>query len=143
MDHIKHETKMYDALNTPGCPKEERGILDANIDQDKLEMLYGQMAGILLQLSTPYLPRIGFLSQIDDFTWDVTRRPLSMNMNELMRLGGLPRSKLPDEDAIFSTASSYLKTLVDLNMEHLTDQRNDSGVCRRLSTKVRGATAFP
>ena len=35
-------------LNTPGYPKEERGILDPNIDQDRLEMLYGQMAGILL-----------------------------------------------------------------------------------------------
>src|SRR5699024_1205942 len=32
MEYIEHETKMYDALNTPGCPKEERRILDPNID---------------------------------------------------------------------------------------------------------------
>jgi hypothetical protein len=38
-DYIEHETKMYDAPNTLGCPKEERGILDPNIDEDKLEML--------------------------------------------------------------------------------------------------------
>lgn len=39
MDYIEHETKMYDALNTPGCPKEERGILDPDIDEGNLEML--------------------------------------------------------------------------------------------------------
>lgn len=48
MDYIEHETKMYDALNTPRCPTDERGILDPAIDKDRLEMLYGQLAGILL-----------------------------------------------------------------------------------------------
>lgn len=126
MDYIEHETKMYDALNTPECPKEERGILDPSIDEDRLEILYGQLAGILIQLSTPSLPRIGSLSQTDDFTWEVARRPLSMNMNELVRLGGLPRSKLPDLYATFNTSSSYMEALADLNIEHLVHQRNDS-----------------
>ena len=126
MDYIDHDTKMYDALNIPGCPAEERGVLDPAINQDRLEMLYGQLAGILLQLSMPSLPRIGSLSQIDDFTWDVTRRPLSMNMNELVRLGSLPRSKLPDLHTTFATTSSYLEALANLNIEHLVHQRNDS-----------------
>jgi hypothetical protein len=42
-----------------------------------------------------------------------------MNMNELMRFRGLPRSNIPNEDAEFKTASSYLEALADLNMEHL------------------------
>lgn len=126
MDYIEHETKMYDALNTPGCPTEERGILDPNIAEDRLEMLYGQLADILLRLSTPSLPRIGSLSQLDDFTWQVTRRPLSVNMNELVRIGGLPRSKLPDLHTTFNTASLYLEALADLNIEHLIHQRNDA-----------------
>lgn len=46
-------------------------------------MLYGQLAGILLQLSAPSLPHIGSLRQIDEFTYDVTHRPLTMNINEL------------------------------------------------------------
>ncbi|KAJ9296157.1 hypothetical protein DTO271G3_5298 [Paecilomyces variotii] len=124
MDYVAHETKMYDALITPGCPTEERGILDPNIDEDKLEMLYGQLSDILLQLSTPSLSRIGSLSQIDDFTWEVSCRPLSMNMNELVRLGDLPRSKLPS--TIFDTTSSYLEALANLNIEHLIHQRNDA-----------------
>ncbi|OOQ83223.1 phosphotransferase family protein [Penicillium brasilianum] len=117
MDYCEHENKMYDALNTPGCPIDERGILDPAINKDRLEILYGQLAGILLQLFTPSLPRIGSLSQIDDFTWEVTCRPLSMNMNELVRLGNLPRSKLPDLHTIFTTASSYFEALADLNIK--------------------------
>jgi Phosphotransferase enzyme family. len=126
MDYIEHDTKMYDALNIPGCPTEDRGILDPAIDKDKLELLYGQLAGILLQLSKPSLPRIGSLDQTDDFTWNVTRRPLSMNMNELVRLGSLPRSELPDLHTTFTTTSSYLEVLANLNIEHLVHQRNDS-----------------
>lgn len=68
MEYIEHKTNMYDALNTPGCPKRERGILDPNIDDNKLESLYGQLAGVLLQLSKISFPRIGSLTQVDNFT---------------------------------------------------------------------------
>ncbi|KAJ5579805.1 uncharacterized protein N7459_005790 [Penicillium hispanicum] len=126
MDHIEHETNMYTALNIPGRPDNERGVLDPNIDEHKLEMLYRQVAGILLQLSRLELPQIGSLSQIDDFTWKVTRRPLPMNMNELVRLGTLPQSKLPAPHATFSTASSYVEALASLNIQQLVYQRNDA-----------------
>ncbi|KAJ5235927.1 hypothetical protein N7489_006018 [Penicillium chrysogenum] len=104
MEYIEHKTNMYDALNTPGCPKKDRGILDPNIDVNTLELLYDQL--------------------VDDFTWEVSRRPLSMNMNELVRLGSLPRSKIPH--TTFSTASCYFEALADLNIEHLVHQRNDA-----------------
>ncbi|KAJ5502668.1 hypothetical protein N7463_005542 [Penicillium fimorum] len=45
-------------------------------------------------------------------------------MNELVRLGGLPRSKLLD--TIFSTTSCYLEALADLNIEHMVHRRNDA-----------------
>ncbi|KAJ5373595.1 Aminoglycoside phosphotransferase [Penicillium concentricum] len=125
MEYIEHETKMYAALNTPGCPIEERGVLDLNIDEGRLELLYGQLAGMLLQLSLPSLPRIGSLSQINEFTWEVTRRPLTMNMNELVRRGGLPQSKLPDINTTFDTSSSYMEALANINIEHFVHQRND------------------
>lgn len=56
MDFIEHYTKMYDFLNIPGCPKEERGILDLIIVESKLQTIYRQAAGILLQLLTLSLP---------------------------------------------------------------------------------------
>ena len=126
MEHIDHERAMYDALNTPGIPNSERGRLDPNIDEDKLEFLYGELAGILLKLSKPSFPKIGSLSQIDDFTWEVDSRPLSMPMNELVRLGSLPQSKLPARDTTFDTTSAYLEFLAELHMAHLSTQRNDS-----------------
>ncbi|KAJ5921912.1 hypothetical protein N7516_009615 [Penicillium verrucosum] len=36
MQYIDHDTNMYDALNSPECPKTDRGALDSNINEDKL-----------------------------------------------------------------------------------------------------------
>ncbi|KAL4785307.1 kinase-like domain-containing protein [Aspergillus varians] len=124
MDYIEHDTCMYDALNTPGCPKGDRGTLDSDISEEKLEALYREVADVLLQLSRPSLPRIGSLDQVDDFTWNVTARPLSMPMNTLIQLGSLPQTQFPT--TALATASSYFKTLADLHLAHLTNQRNDS-----------------
>ncbi|KAH1274841.1 hypothetical protein KXX33_003091 [Aspergillus fumigatus] len=126
MEYIDHVMDLSDVLNTPGVAIKDRPILDPNIDEAKLELLYGQFAHILLQLSTLRLPRIGSLAQIDDFTWEVARRPLSYNANELARLGTLPRSKLPKANETFQSASSYSNMLADLHLEHLTHQRNDA-----------------
>jgi hypothetical protein len=124
MEYIDHNTNMYDVLNMPGCPKADRGILASNINEAKLEALYGELASILLKLPKLSLPRIGSLSQVDDFTWEVAHRPLSMPMNELIRLGSLPQSKLPCK--IFDTASSYFEALAELHIAHLINQINDA-----------------
>ncbi|KAJ5573656.1 uncharacterized protein N7459_008083 [Penicillium hispanicum] len=124
MEYIDHDTSMYDALNRPDCPRAECGTLDPDINEAKLEALYGELASILLQLSRLSLPRIGSLDQVDDFTWELTRRPLSMPMNELIRLGSLPQSELPH--TTFDTASSYFEALAELHITHLRNQRNDA-----------------
>jgi hypothetical protein len=51
---------------------------------------------------------------------------MSMNMNELIRLGSLPWSKLPDLHTSSNTAYSYLEALADLNIKHLIHQRNNA-----------------
>jgi len=124
MEYIEHAMDMGAALNTPGLAIGDRPILDPKIDIDKLEILYGQLADILLQMSRLLLPRIGSLTQVDDLTWEVMDGPLSINMNELVRLGTLPRSKLPT--TTFETASSYFHALAELHLEHLTHQRDDA-----------------
>ena len=54
-------------------------------------------------------------------------------MNELVRLGTLPRSTLPT--GTFQTASSYFNALAELHCAHLYHQRNDAvdsaNDCRR------------
>ncbi|KAJ6078543.1 phosphotransferase family protein [Penicillium canescens] len=115
---------MTKVLNMSDFRIEDRPHLDPNIDIDKLELLYGQMAVILLQLNELSLPRIGSLEQIDDFTFKVTHHPLSIHMNELVRVGALLRSKL--QDSALESSSFSFDALADLHIDHLTHQRNDA-----------------
>ncbi|OJJ98133.1 hypothetical protein ASPACDRAFT_62382 [Aspergillus aculeatus ATCC 16872] len=135
MEYIDHAMELGEALNTPTLGVDDRPILDPAVDLDKLEMLYGQLADIFPQLSQLSLPRIGSLMQVDDFTWKPKHRPLSIGMNELVRLGTL-------------LASDYFQALANLHCEHLYHQRNDAVysaddcrrrfVARRLFCRVAG-----
>lgn len=87
-------------------------------------MMYGQFADILLQLNRISLPQIGSMERLEEFSYDVNSRPLSLHMNELVRLGTLPRSALPG--STFSISSSYSDNLAELHMEHLKHQHNDA-----------------
>ncbi|KAF9886741.1 hypothetical protein FE257_011118 [Aspergillus nanangensis] len=124
MDYIEHDSSMYDVFNYPECPYAERGRLDPNIDEDILEAAYGEMAGVLLKLAKTSLPRIGSVTQMDDFTWEVANRPLPMTVNELVQLASLPQSCLPTTP--FDSASLYFESLANLLMAHLKNQRNDA-----------------
>ncbi|KFY01911.1 hypothetical protein O988_02455 [Pseudogymnoascus sp. VKM F-3808] len=127
MEYVNHDCDISDALNTPGIPSEDRPILDPAVDEGRLRKLYGQMADVLLQLSMLSFPKIGSLTQDDDEdTLTVAARPLTANMNEVVQLGTLPRSKLPDKSAAFEASSSYLTTLANMHLRHLTYQRNDA-----------------
>lgn len=133
MEYIDHATDLSTALNTPTLGDDDRPILNPSININMLEMLYGQMADILIQLSRLSLPRVGSLAQIDDFTWEARHRPLTIGMNELVRLGTLPRSTLPT--TTFETTSAYFDALAELHLQHLSHQRNDAvdsaNDCRR------------
>jgi hypothetical protein len=126
MEYIDHACDISDALNIPGRPLEERPILDPSIDEEKLRKLYGQIADVLLQLSSLSFSEIGSLAQVDENTWTVSGRPISSNMNEVVQLGTLPRAKLPVECTAFKTSSSYFIELANLQLSHLTHQRNDA-----------------
>ncbi|RAH74899.1 phosphotransferase family protein [Aspergillus aculeatinus CBS 121060] len=146
MEYVEHAMDLGEALNTPTLGVDDRPVLDPAIDVGKLEMFFGQLADILLQLSRCSLSRIGSLMQVDYFTWEPKHRPLSMGMNELVRLGTLPRSKLPT--TTFETASNYFQALANLHCEHLYHQRNDAVdsaddcrrrfVARRLFSRLAG-----
>lgn len=50
MDYIDHHTNMSRELLDPSRPVDSRPILDPGISEEKLALLYGEMAKILLQL---------------------------------------------------------------------------------------------
>lgn len=123
MEYVKHERDLGEALNVPGRDAQEPPYLDPNIDSIKLEKLYRQMADILIQLTRLEFPAIGAVEETAESTWEVTRRPLSMFMTELVRVGSFPRAKLPI--STFKTASDYFESLAQLHIDHLIHQRND------------------
>ncbi|CAI7583848.1 unnamed protein product [Penicillium discolor] len=130
MEYIDHNADLVDALNTPGIPDEERPVLDPNIDEDRLRSVYNQMAGLLLQVAKHSFPRIGCISNSaeDKFEdeWVVEHRPLSINMNELVQVGGVRTENLPGMTETFASGAEYLLTLAELHMTHLSSQRNDA-----------------
>jgi hypothetical protein len=129
MEYLNHEYDFIDALNIPGRSREERPIMNPDISSDRLELVYSQMADILLQLSSHCFSEIGCISKANeddefDDKWVVKHRPLTFNTNELVQLGGFPAKLLPQHT--FTTASSYYESLAEMHMTHLSSQRNDA-----------------
>ncbi|GAB7357352.1 hypothetical protein MBLNU459_g8300t1 [Dothideomycetes sp. NU459] len=123
-EYVEHDSEMDVALRMPDRPEDERPLLDPDISPAKIELLYGHMAQILLQLSKSALPQIGSFSETGEFEWAVTERPMTFNANELVQMGGVTQSQLPTH--AFPTASSYYSALADMHLEHLSAQYNDA-----------------
>ncbi|KAK3315733.1 phosphotransferase family protein [Apodospora peruviana] len=122
MDWIEHDTNMSRALLDTKRPADWRPILDPDIDQDRLEFLYRQMANILLQLSTLTLPRIGSLVE-DGEDVAVGGRPLTMNMADIIADTNAPASVLPHTA---TKTESWYSALADMHMAQLVFQHNDA-----------------
>lgn len=124
MEKINHTSNMLEVLLDPDRPPNAPLSLDPSIPPTKLEALYKELAGVCLSLSRTGQNKIGSLVQVDDFTWVVGARPVTIQMNELVRVGTLPRSEIPT--TTFDTASSYFEPLAQLQISHLMSQRNDA-----------------
>lgn len=125
MDYIDHHQNMSRALLDPELPIDERPVLNPNISDDKLELLYGQMANILLQLSTLKFPRIGSLvEERGQNTVCVGGRPLTANMNDIVVHTNTPANILPSQT--YASTSEWYSALADMNMAQLVFQHNDA-----------------
>ncbi|RAL16949.1 uncharacterized protein BO97DRAFT_335747, partial [Aspergillus homomorphus CBS 101889] len=87
MEHTSNEGDFIDAINIPGRSRDERAILDPNVSQERLELVYSQMADIMLQLSKQSFTEIGCIGKANegdkfDDRWVVKHRSLTFNMNE-------------------------------------------------------------
>ncbi|EGX87696.1 Protein kinase-like domain [Cordyceps militaris CM01] len=124
MDYIDHERTLSDALNDPLLPPNEPHTLNANISESELRLLYGQMANILLQLSTLSFPQIGSLVQGSHGLTSASGRPLIQNMNSLVEFAGVPPELLPSQP--YTTSKQWYSALADMHMLQAALQRNDA-----------------
>ncbi|KAL3487234.1 phosphotransferase enzyme family protein [Aspergillus germanicus] len=85
---------------------------------------YHCMARLALELSKQTFPRIGALNQDTDGKWTISKRPLTLHMNDLVRSGNFPPNMFPDKT--FATASEYFTELATQHLHHLWYQRNDA-----------------
>jgi hypothetical protein len=125
IDYIPHEGSVASVLGSPAAGEDEQ-YLDPNIPKDKLERMYKQLANIMLELSKLEMPRIGSLQCRGEDDFFVGSRPLTLDMNELVKRGGIPPSILPPETATYSTSQEWYEALADMHVAHLTFQRNNA-----------------
>lgn len=104
-------------------PSVESPSLSPNVSDSDLERAYRGMAQILLELSKVKFPSIGSVGW-EAFKWKVAKRPLSLGMNELVRVGNYPPSELPEHR--FATGYDYFQELARRQFLHLKYQRNNA-----------------
>lgn len=97
--------------------------LNPIVSDSNLERAYNGMAQAMLELSKPTFPSIGALGW-DGGEWKVVKRPLTLNMNELVRVGNCPPSVFTEHP--FQTASEYFQELATQQFLHLKHQRNNA-----------------
>ncbi|KAJ5727183.1 phosphotransferase enzyme family protein [Penicillium malachiteum] len=97
--------------------------LDPTISGSDIEHAFRGMAHVLLEFSKPVFPYIGAITK-ESRLWKVGRRPLSLNMNELVSVGNVPPNKFSNQ--VFRTASEYFHDLAERHLLHLEYQRNDA-----------------
>ena len=106
-----------------GDPAIQSPNLNPSISDSDLEQAYRGMATVMLELSKPTFPSIGALGW-ESGVWKVTKRALTLNMNELVRVGNFPPSKLVER--CFQTATEYFQELATQQFLHLKYQCNDA-----------------
>jgi hypothetical protein len=129
MEWVENAGDLVDITNKPGLTNQDVPMLDPNIDEGKLERVYGQMAGILLELSRCEFSSIGslnFPNGDDDLDPEVLTRPLSINISQLANFARVPHFQLPPLSKTFKTSSEYYIALADMHLQQLSFQRNQA-----------------
>lgn len=89
------------ALELPRDDPNGTPILNPMISESKLKDLYLQLGRYLLQLAQPTFPRIGALGEIDQGTYCIVGRPVTLNMSNMVQLSNIPESIFPPEGTTY------------------------------------------
>ncbi|KAM0228841.1 hypothetical protein ACHAPO_010478 [Fusarium lateritium] len=125
LQHIESVRDMSDAFAIPNEDPEETPVLNPDIEEGKLRKLYQRIAVIVLELYKPTFPRIGSLTQVEKGRYEVSGRPITQNMNNMIQLANIPRSVLPENTRTFASDGCWYTALAEMHMAQLLFQHND------------------
>jgi hypothetical protein len=113
-----------DILKKPTGNEADPAILDPDIDEAKLNIVYEQVAGFMLELSRLEFPRIGAISKdVVSGEWTVAEPPLTYDMNEVVGFAGFPADHFTTMPS-FTRSSDYFAARAQCLQAHLEMQRN-------------------
>jgi hypothetical protein len=122
MDYVDG-TRLSTILKQQTENDQEDVVLNPDINDTTLDIVYDQIADYMVQLSELDFTGIGAISEDPaSNTWSVTGRPLTYNMNELATVSGYPIDKFPT--AQFASVKEYFQNLANEHLIHLRTQRN-------------------
>ena len=98
-------------------------VLRPDIDTALLFKAYRSMASVIIKLSKCRFSSIGAIGQDTSGDWAVSKRAITLNMNQVVSCGNCPRKELPQQ--AFATANTYFTALAETHLNHFQYQRND------------------
>ena len=127
MDFIPGEN-LGEFLATPCDDKTEPLVLDPDVDEGKLDIIYNQLATVMLELSSPKFSQIGALSK-DQVSgdWVVASRPFTCDMNEVVNIGMRSADFFDTITGPFDRAGDYFNMCARYFILHMEQQRNIAG----------------
>ncbi|KAH8653605.1 hypothetical protein BX600DRAFT_515868 [Xylariales sp. PMI_506] len=124
LQRIENRGDFVDALATSGLNPNLTPVLNSELSNTKLKMLWGSLAWCLLELAKPTFSRIGSLREVGG-TFQVAARPLTQNMNSMTQLANIPPSILPHKDITYKTSDEWYLALANMHLAQLIFQHND------------------
>ncbi|KAH7397988.1 phosphotransferase [Cadophora sp. MPI-SDFR-AT-0126] len=116
---------MGQPLETPRADLNDTPVLNPDLPDITIQNLYTKMARCVLQLAQPTFPRIGALVKTSPASYDVTGRPITINMSNMAQLGNIPTSIFPPEGTTYQTADQCYTALAEMQISTLVFQHND------------------
>ncbi|KAL3419901.1 phosphotransferase [Phlyctema vagabunda] len=126
LQFIENNGSMSARLNTPNDDPSIPHVLNPDVTEDTLDILWGQVARYYLQLSRMTFPRIGSVAATEKNSYSVVGRPITHNMTDMVRLANIPRIVLPSEGQTYATADGWYIALAEMHISQLIFQHNDS-----------------
>lgn len=116
---------MGQALEAPRKHPDDSPILRPDIPEHRLQHLYAKMAECVFQLTLPTFPRIGAVVETSPGSYDVSERPFTLNMSNMVQLSNVHTSVFPPKDTTYQTVDEWYTVLADMQLATLLFQHND------------------